>query len=202
MRQVDMFYRRRNESETDTDKGRNGPWSWQTSVAALQEILTYCLVGLSVVVRAGIKNEVRKEEKPSGIGIFITRALVATHGETAADPHRLIELIQQAVVPRDQLKEQVPSEDTRAVFPSGPADFQPATTFEGLLSQTRQIRPEGPGAANTPTFFLNVFYWQGFEASQPMQTMPFFLVIGMTRFLTSSLITWFPSMALRWILMG
>ena len=139
-----MFYQEWAKTDLESDFEYPGAWRWQPPIAALQSILTHCLVGLGHVVKAGREKGI----DTCRVQVFTIKALVATHGDFAADPHRLVELIQQAVVLRDQLKERIKAKDPQKLFPTGPMAFEPATTFEALLGQAGQIRSETLDAMN------------------------------------------------------
>jgi hydroxylamine reductase len=156
-----MFYHQLKEMNVEGDAGQNGPRPWHPSVAALQGILTHCLAGLCQVVTTGLESGLENEVETGRTGIFTAKALAAIHGEAAADPHRLIELIQQAVVLRDQIKERIRAQDPKALFPPGPADFEPATSLEGLLSQAGKTRPDDIPAGNQDILTLKQILMSG-----------------------------------------
>ncbi len=80
--------------------------------------------GLAQVVvegnRVGIKD--------SHIGRFTVKAIFSTLTNMNFDPHQFIELIQQAVVLREQFKKKVKTLSQEANIPNGPATFLPTST--------------------------------------------------------------------------
>lgn len=154
-----MFYYQNTKTQTGDRREPRGTWPLQPSVAALQNLLTYCLIGLSQWAGKGLENGLNAQ----GTGMFAAKALAATHGDAAAGPHRLIELIQQTVVLRDQIKDRVPAAEQGAVPSGGPADFEPATTLEGLLSQAARIGPD-PVMSSPDTLFLRRVLLRGIRS--------------------------------------
>lgn len=122
-----------------TEKGKGctvmGVCGKEPEVALLQDLLMYCLMGLSQVVveaeRLGIKN--RK------IGVFNVKAAYSTLTNVNFDPQRFIELIQQSVVLRDQLIDQLDALGQYVRIPEGPATFEPAGTKSELIEQAETV---------------------------------------------------------------
>lgn len=104
-------------------------------VAALQDLLLYCLMGLAQVAvegnRVGIKDR--------HIGRFTVKAAFSTLTNVNFDPHRFIEWIQQAVVLREQYKKKVKTLSQNVNVPDGPATFAPASTLKKLMEQAKQV---------------------------------------------------------------
>lgn len=104
-------------------------------VALLQDLLMYCLMGLSQVAaeaeRLGVKNrEVR---------VFTVKAAFSTLTNVNFDPQRFIELIQQSVVLRDQLIDQLKALGQYVQIPEGAATFEPAGTKNELIEQAETV---------------------------------------------------------------
>ncbi len=152
-----MFYRQMKKKTDEKEAGPNAyPWSRQHLTETLQDLLTYSLIGLSQLVRAG-----QKKGLPASAGVFTARAATATSSEWLIDPYQIIELIQQAVVIRDRLREQVHSMAGEVRLPKGPADFEPATTIPGLLSQADQILPHSLPSQSRDTNSLGYLLLSG-----------------------------------------
>ncbi len=104
-------------------------------VAALQDLLIYSLMGLSQVMeeaeRIGVKDPY--------IGRFIVKAAFSTLTNVDFDSQRFVELIQQSVVLRDQLKDKVSALGQFVSFPKGPVSFEPASTHEELVRQAEDV---------------------------------------------------------------
>lgn len=154
-----MFYYQNRKRQTGDRRAPEGTWPLQPSVTALQNLLTYCLIGLSQWAKKGLENGLKSQ----GTGMFTAKALTATHGDAAADPHRLIELIQQTVVLRDQIKDRVPAGEQGAGLSGGPGAFEPATTLEGLLNQAVRIGAD-PVASSPDTLFFRRFLLCGIRS--------------------------------------
>ncbi|HEX2965248.1 MAG TPA: hydroxylamine reductase [Syntrophorhabdaceae bacterium] len=109
-----------------------GVCSKQPDVAALQDLLTYALKGLSQVAVEGRKIGVTDP----AIGPFICKALFSTLTNVNFSTERIAELIRKAVSMRDTLKSKVPGFSA-----TGPASFIPAANIDGLVTQGEELAP-------------------------------------------------------------
>ncbi|MBW1829834.1 MAG: hydroxylamine reductase, partial [Deltaproteobacteria bacterium] len=103
----------------------------QPEVAALQDLLTYAVKGLSLYAVEGRKVGVTDAD----IDVFTCEALFSTLTNVDFDPERFIHLINRTVELRDGLKEKVRAAGGNVDFPDGPATFKPESTLDGLESQ-------------------------------------------------------------------
>lgn len=107
----------------------------QSDVAALQDLLMYAVKGLALIALEGKKVGVKDEK----IGKFTCEAIFATLTNVDFDPDRIIELINQCVKYRDELKEKVNKAGGWTDYSKGPAVFKPATNKDELVSQGEKV---------------------------------------------------------------
>ena len=100
-------------------------------VAALQDLLLYALMGLSQVAVEGRKVGVSDHE----VNVFTVKAAFSTLTNVDFDSTRFIDLIQQAVAIRDQLKSKVKAAGGNVAYSGGPAVFTPASSLDELVKQ-------------------------------------------------------------------
>jgi hydroxylamine reductase len=105
-------------------------------VAALQDLLTYALRGLSQYAVAGRKVGVISPEADR----FTARALFSTLTNINFDSSRFQELIRQAVELREELKSQVAAAGGDVSIDDPAAGFQPAADIAGLAEQGEAVR--------------------------------------------------------------
>jgi hydroxylamine reductase len=103
----------------------------QPDVAALQDLLTYALKGLSLYAVEGRKVGVIDRE----VNVFTCEAAFSTLTNVNFDPDSLASLIRKAVDLRDSLREKVKKAGGDVSFADGPATFKPAATTDGLVAQ-------------------------------------------------------------------
>ena len=103
----------------------------QPDVAALQDLLTYALQGLSMVANEGRKVGVIDNT----VDRFTAEAIFSCLTNVDFDPVRFQELINNAVKHREALKEQVKAAGGNVDFTSPTADFTPADNLEALSEQ-------------------------------------------------------------------
>ena len=99
----------------------------QPEVAALQDVLTYSLLGLGQVAHAARQKGVSDPE----VNRFTSEALFSTLTNVDFDPERFPPLIKRAAALREGLKAKLAGMS----FPQGPANFQPAGDLAGLIAQ-------------------------------------------------------------------
>ncbi len=99
----------------------------QPEVAALQDVLTYAIIGLGQVAHAARAKGIRDPE----VNRFTAEALFSTLTNVDFDPERFPPLIKRAAALREGLKAKLAGMS----FPQGPANFQPAGDLAGLIAQ-------------------------------------------------------------------
>ena len=100
-------------------------------LAALQDLLLYCLIGLSQV---SIEAE-RFGIKLRDINAFIVKAIISTQACMRFDTQQFIELIQQTVILREQFKKKISMTGKNVILSSGPVIFEPGSTMDELIKQ-------------------------------------------------------------------
>lgn len=104
-------------------------------VAALQDLLLYALMGLSQVAVAARKIGVLDND----VNVFTVKAAFSTLTNVDFDPARFMDLINQAVAKRDDLKTRIKTTDADMQWPEGPATVQAAATLDDLIKQGEQV---------------------------------------------------------------
>ncbi len=110
-------------------------------VAALQDLTTYVLQGLSIVANEGRKAGVTDKEA----NVFTVRAAFSTLTNVDFDPERFVKLIKQGVELRENLKKKVKSAGGKGDYSEPAANFKPESTMDGMIKQA-----EGVGFAPKP----------------------------------------------------
>lgn len=107
----------------------------QPDVAAMQDLLTYALQGLSLVANqariVGIKD--------NDIDRFTVEAMFSCLTNVDFDPDRFVPLINKAVTLRDSLKQKVEAAGGRVEFDSPAATFTPADSLEAMIRQGEEL---------------------------------------------------------------
>ncbi len=127
-------------------------------VAALQDMLTYALIGLGQVAHAArakgiVDNEVNR---------FTAEGLFSTLTNVDFDPDRFPPLINQAVALRERLKAQLPGQSF-----SGAAAYTPPADKAGMIAQAGQVFSFKAGGDNpdiTSLKHLTIFGLRGIAA--------------------------------------
>jgi hydroxylamine reductase len=119
-------------------------------VAALQDLLIYCLQGLSLVAVAGRKVGLSDRD----VNVFTCEATFSTLTNVDFDPERLVKLIKKSVELREQLQEKVRQAGGKVDFGAGPATLQPAATLDGLLQQAEAAAIKNYPAADADILAL------------------------------------------------
>jgi hydroxylamine reductase len=104
-------------------------------VAALQDLLTYAVQGLSLVAVEGRKVGL----VDNGIDRFSLQAIFACLTNVDFDPLRFQQWINKTVELRDSLKAKVNAAGGNIEFPAPAASFSPAATIDGLAAQGRDL---------------------------------------------------------------
>jgi len=104
-------------------------------IAALQDLLLYSLMGLSQVAVEGRKVGVSDND----VNVFTVKAAFSTLTNVDFDPDRFVDLIQQSIRLRENLKTQVEAAGGNNGWSGGPAVFQAKTGLEELVKQGEQV---------------------------------------------------------------
>lgn len=104
-------------------------------VAALQDLLTYAIQGLSLVAVAGRKVGLTDNE----LDRFTTEAIFACLTNVDFDPLRFQEWINKTVALRDAFKVKVIAAGGSVDFAAPAASFTPAADLEGLVAQGEEL---------------------------------------------------------------
>ncbi|HMK37551.1 MAG TPA: hydroxylamine reductase [Desulfomonilaceae bacterium] len=114
-------------------------------VAALQDLLTYALKGLSLYAIEGRKSGIVDPE----INRFVAEAMFSTLTNVDFDADRFVPLINQCVSLRESLKSKVKSAGGKVDFPEDAANFRPAADMAGLIKQSG-VAGFGPDPSANP----------------------------------------------------
>lgn len=114
-------------------------------VAALQDLLTHAVKGLSLYAVEGRKVGVVDPQANA----FTVQALFQTLTNVDFDPDRFPPLIRKCVELREGLKEKVKAAGGNVSFPHVAASFSPAPTMEGMIEQAKGVG-FGPDPAVDP----------------------------------------------------
>lgn len=104
-------------------------------VAALQDLLTYAVQGLSLVAVEGRKVGVTDNE----IDRFSLQAIFACLTNVDFDPLRFQDWIGKAVSYRESLKQKVQAAGGNVEFTAAAANYTPATDLDGLSAQGQDL---------------------------------------------------------------
>ncbi|MFZ5451161.1 MAG: hydroxylamine reductase [Thermodesulfobacteriota bacterium] len=119
-------------------------------VAALQDLLIYCLQGLSQVAVAGRQVGVSDKE----VNVFTIEAAFSTLTNVDFDPERFVKLINRAVELREGLKAKVKAAGGPGDFPASPATLQPGATREAMVQQAESVGLQSYPAADPDVLSL------------------------------------------------
>jgi hydroxylamine reductase len=107
-------------------------------VAELQDLLMYAVKGLSQIAAEGRKVGVRDQ----AIDHFTCEAIFSTLTNVDFDSDRFVELINQCVAHRDELKQKVAAAGGWTDFSEGPAAFVPPKSKEEMVAQGETVGVE------------------------------------------------------------
>ncbi len=107
----------------------------KAEVAALQDLLTYAVQGLSVVASEGRKNGV----VDNAVDRFAAEAIFACLTNVDFDPDRFANWINTAVKLREELKVKVKNAGGNVNFTEAPVSYTPAPTLAELEEQGDQL---------------------------------------------------------------
>ncbi|MCG6917910.1 MAG: hydroxylamine reductase [Deltaproteobacteria bacterium] len=116
----------------------------EPEVSALQDLLTYGLIGLSQYAVEGRKVGVSDGD----VNLLTVQAAFSTLTNVDFDPDRLVELINRVVEKREQIREKVKAAGGKVDFTSGPATFKPETSLDGLIQQGEAVGIKSYPAGN------------------------------------------------------
>jgi len=104
-------------------------------VAALQDLLTYAVRGLSHLTVSGRLLEINDAD----INRFSSKVIFSTLTNVNFDPTRLETLIREAVEKREMLKGKITRAGGNILFDDPATTFQPATDIAGLVQQGEEV---------------------------------------------------------------
>ncbi|MBW1636489.1 MAG: hydroxylamine reductase [Deltaproteobacteria bacterium] len=104
-------------------------------VAALEDLLTYAVQGLSVVAVEGRRNGVTD----NAIDRFTAEAIFSCLTNVDFDPQRFVNLINRTVELREELKERVKAAGGNVDFEAAAASFTPGDSLDALIEQGRKL---------------------------------------------------------------
>ena len=104
-------------------------------VAALQDLLTYAVRGLSHLTVSGRLVGINDAD----INRFSSKAIFSTLTNVNFDPTRLETLIREAVEKREMLKGKITRAGGNILFDDPATTFQPATDIAGLVQQGEEV---------------------------------------------------------------
>lgn len=129
---------------------KSGVCGKQPDVAALQDLLTYALTGLSVVAVAGRNGGIVNKN----IDVFTCEALFTTVTNVDFDPERIVGLIKKTVTLRDEMIEEVRASSGKVDLVSAAVNFRPAKTLEEMVNQGEEVGLKSYPAANADILSL------------------------------------------------
>jgi hydroxylamine reductase len=107
----------------------------KSDVAALQDLLTYAVRGLSHLAVSGRLVEINDAD----INRFSSKALFSTLTNVNFDPTRLETIIREAIEKREILKDKITSAGGNILFDDPATTFQPAKDIAGLVKQGEEV---------------------------------------------------------------
>ena len=107
----------------------------KSDVAALQDLLTYAVRGLSHFTVSGRSVEINDAD----INRFSSKALFSTLTNVNFDPTRLETIIREAIENREILKDKITSAGGNILFDDPATTFQPAKDIAGLVKQGEEV---------------------------------------------------------------
>ena len=119
-------------------------------VAALQDVLVYALMGLSIAAT---------EARRKGIGdhdadVFTVKALFSTLTNVNFDAERFIPMIRKAIQYRDGLIGNIKASGGNFEHPADNLTFKPASTLDGIVEQGEKVGLKSYPAANADILSL------------------------------------------------
>ncbi|MBI5249157.1 MAG: hydroxylamine reductase [Desulfomonile tiedjei] len=114
-------------------------------VAALQDLLTYALKGLSLYAVEGRKVGIVDREA----NVFTVQALFSTLTNVDFDADRFVPMIRNTTTLRESLKNKVKAAGGKVDFTDPTATFQPAADMAGMINQSQEVGFR-PGTKENP----------------------------------------------------
>ncbi|MBM3299973.1 MAG: hydroxylamine reductase [Deltaproteobacteria bacterium] len=130
-----MFCYQCEQTALGTGCTKTGVCGKDSETAALQDLLTYALKGLSLYAGQGREVGVVDPE----VNVFTVKAMFSTATNVAFDPDRIASMIEECVTLRERLREKVKAARGKVDFTEAAANFRPASTREDLLEQAKGI---------------------------------------------------------------
>lgn len=115
-------------------------------VAALQDLLTHALKGLSLYAVEGRKVGVVDRD----VNVFTVKALFSTLTNVDFDAERFVAFINRCVELREMLKEKVKSKGGKVDFKEDCANFKPASSLDELVKQGEGLEEKVPDPMMDP----------------------------------------------------
>jgi hydroxylamine reductase len=131
-----MFCNQCEQTAQGTACTKQGVCGKTPQVAALQDLLTYAVRGLSQVAVAG--REVGVSD--AGVNRFTAQAIFSTLTNVDFDPARFDALIREAVAKREALQSKVAAAGGKTTYADPAASYQPAGDLAGLTAQGEKVR--------------------------------------------------------------
>lgn len=129
-----MFCNQCEQTAKGTGCTKIGVCGKSDKIAALQDLLTYTVQGLSQVAVAGRRVGVTNNDTDR----FTLQAIFSCLTNVDFDPQRFEQLINTAVKLREELKTKTREAGGEGDL-QGPASYSPASTLEGLIAQGQEI---------------------------------------------------------------
>ncbi len=130
-----MFCNQCEQTAQGTGCTKVGVCGKDPATAALQDLLTYAVRGLSHVAAEGRRKGVVDPE----VNRFTVKAIFATLTNVDFDPARFEEWVREAVQLREALKEKVRAAGGNVSFDDPAATFQPAADRDGMVKQGEDV---------------------------------------------------------------
>lgn len=131
----EMFCYQCEQTASGTGCTKVGVCGKSPEVAALQDLLTYAVKGLSLYADEGRKVGVVDKQA----NVFTVQAMFSTLTNVDFDADRFVPLIKKAVEIREGLKQKVKAAGGKVDFSEDAANFQAAATLEGMIKQAQGV---------------------------------------------------------------
>ena len=122
----------------------------QPDVAALQDLLTYALTGLSLVAEAGRKVGINDRK----VNVFTCEALFSTLTNVNFDPARFVALLRQCGALRDGLIDKITAAGVKVDHSHDAIRFTPAASTDALVAQGEKVGMQSYPALNADILSL------------------------------------------------
>jgi hydroxylamine reductase len=122
----------------------------QPDVAALQDLLTYALTGLSLMAEAGRKVSINDGK----VNVFTCEALFSTLTNVNFDPTRFVTLLRQCCALRDGLIDKITAAGRKVDSSHDAVRFTPAASIDALVTQGEKVGMQSYPALNADILSL------------------------------------------------